>query len=417
MISYLNLVSGLVALASNFFILFFFGPIIYGIYASLLLIQGLSLAVCDLGLSNVLIQRKTLPIQNLAIYSLVSLMVTILFFCGTIFLSQITEVNFSLVGLWSILAATSVYLTVILQREFLIYRIVFADLIYVLLFATFMVIVFFREDKDLDVNDFLLFQIACYFLKVVALVPIGLSLSNVNGRNSWLTKSEISSSGLQLLDRVGRYGGAKAEQIVMSFLLNGAQLGAFMFYSNIANQIMQRLSSPLTRRLVSKSRSVDFIDFSYEFVADYRKYIKLIVLLAISATLTLGIVSLLSPNLMDLIQEKSLVSLPNLPILVLAVGFFIARLDIEFLVCGLLCKKLYKQVTMFNVFFAVTLIITLLLIFVVNIWVISILVVLTGVGCTFLLIKSDSCLMEILYIKLLFFGTYLGGIWILVSLS
>lgn len=360
MISIINLITGVIALATNFLVAMKLGLEFYGQYALVLLVQSLISVMSDMGFSNVLVQRDQLSKKISVIIESVAII-----FCGLIgivflnvMLSNINIYVFLSFLAWIFLSIKNVTYTYTVQRASEVKAIVEADLIYAIAFiASCSFLIYFTTARFIDLSlEFIIFG-QCIALLLRTLYIRRFIDSKIYSSLCSLNNKEYRRAGLQILDRYGRVASNKAEQFVFGMYLQGEILGLVLFVSNISTQVINRLSSPYTRKIISDSRINKkplVFDSLNESLFKFVSILFFVLFIGAGSFLVGGYYTSYLDSYINLGYE-------NIALLIFLVVIVVARYDVDFVGCALLVNRNYILVPFFNILYFIMVAVSLIL--------------------------------------------------------
>lgn len=362
MIPVLNLVTGIISLATNFLIAGQLGLDFYGQYALFLLLQSLVSVLSDMGFSNVLVQKNCLSKKIILVVESSAVIV-----CGLVgiflfyaMMSNVGGATLSAFIIWIFISTKNVNYTYLAQRESKVKRIIESDLIYAVTFVLLCsILVYLINTLYIEIDIVYIVIAQCIALSIRAVYIRPQNVSEEYSDSTRITESDYQKAGLQILDRYGRVASTKAEQFIFGFFLQGETLGLVLFISNVTTQIISRLSSPYTRQVISDSRAVskslafDKLNWS---VLQFGK-----LSLSVSIVGLCGIIGVLFfTSYFDTYVEIAEV---NKALILFILMVIVARYDVDFVGCALLVSHKYALVPLFNLLYFMVIVASLSLFF------------------------------------------------------
>ena len=357
-ISYMNVTIGIIALSTNVLIITCFGLDLYGTFALVLLCQSLGSILFDLGYSNIIIQQRSitsLELKNLALLANAAV-ITVVIASLTILSDEILVLNTSILIFWCVCSVRSTINVALLQREKKIMQIIVGDGMQVIIFIFLASIgTILARALEIEILSYLLIsQLIAQATKAIY-TQLYLKKHEKAGNFSMHDTKELAFS--QVMDRSTRLIVSKGEQIVFTLIFSGAELGLFLFLSNVSVQFFSRLSSPQTRYIVALSKDIPVSRLAQIIKNYYNKYFTTICLV----TFVSGVILVFGANFIVQLEQVYNLLVENYNILILITLISLLRIDMDFYLAWLVSVRKYYLIPVVNLIVGILI---LLLIFV-----------------------------------------------------
>lgn len=344
-ISYLNVFIGVIALVTNVGIITLYGLELYGAFALVLLCQSIGSVFFDLGYSNIIIQKRLLSAIELHKLELMAnAAVIIIVISGLMLLSKtVTLLNPIIIIFWCVCSVRSSINVALLQREKEINKIIFGDGLQVIIFFILAGMgSLFAVAFDVQMLSYLLLsQLVAQAAKTIY------TQLKIIKPDACVDSTIYEVKGLaisQVLDRSTRLIVSKGEQIIFTLLFTGAELGLFLFLSNVSVQFLSRLSSPQTRYLVALSKDSQITSLSRTVSHYYNRYLTTVCIFIIFSVILL----IFGANFIAKIDQAYSILIVNYNIIILIAIISLLRIDMDFYIAWLICIRKYYLIPGIN---------------------------------------------------------------------
>ena len=359
-ISFINIIIGIISLATNLLIINLFGLDLYGKFALILLCQSIGSILFDLGYSNIIVQQRSiasLELKKIELFSNTAVITVVI--AGFMVLTEpTTTLNPVILIFWCVCSVRSSRNIALLQRAKKIKQIIFGDGLQVISFLILISIgAITAPVLDIEILSYLLIsQLLCLAIRMIY-TQINVKSPDISGDFSMYQTRGLALS--QVIDRSTRVIVSKGEQLVFTLLFNGAELGLFLFLSNVSVQFLSRLSSPQTRYIVAMSKEIQESQLSCTLKYYYRRYLTTICLVSIFS----GIIIFFGSQFIEQLEQVYSLLLDNYDIVLLIAIISFLRIDIDFYLAWLVCIRKYYFIPGFNLIVGI-MIILLVVVFV-----------------------------------------------------